>query len=90
MALNIKDPAVDRLAREIALATGETKTAAIRRALEERKQRLAFRVTRHDRRAALERFLVEEVWPHVPKSVIGRRLGRKEEERILGFGKAGV
>lgn len=40
MALNIKSDQVERLAAEVAQLTGETKTEAIRRALEERKQRV--------------------------------------------------
>lgn len=36
MALNIKDPETDRLARELALATGESITVATRVAIEER------------------------------------------------------
>ncbi|MFI4973265.1 MAG: type II toxin-antitoxin system VapB family antitoxin [Caulobacterales bacterium] len=40
MALNIKDPATERTVRELAAATGESVTAAIRRAAEERLQRL--------------------------------------------------
>ena len=36
MALSIKDPEADRLAREIAKATGETLTAAIVQSLRER------------------------------------------------------
>ena len=36
MALSIKDPETDRLARELAAATGETMTEAIRNALAER------------------------------------------------------
>ncbi len=43
MALNIKNPEVVRLAVEVAAMAHETKTAAIRRALEERRQRLAIR-----------------------------------------------
>lgn len=39
MALSIKDPATDRLARELARQTGETLTDAIRKALEERLRR---------------------------------------------------
>lgn len=38
MALNIKDPKTDRLARELAAATGESITIAVRRAIEERLQ----------------------------------------------------
>ena len=37
MALSIKDPEAERLAAEVAAMTGESKTRAIRVALEERK-----------------------------------------------------
>ena len=39
MALSLKDPETDRLAREVAKMTGETLTVAIRTALEERLHR---------------------------------------------------
>lgn len=45
MALNIKDEETDRLARELAAATGETITVAARRAIEERLQRIRARQT---------------------------------------------
>lgn len=41
MAMNIKNDKVERLAEELAHMTGESKTAAILRALEERKERIA-------------------------------------------------
>lgn len=40
MALNIKDPDTDRLARELAAATGESITVATKHALEERLNRV--------------------------------------------------
>ena len=40
MALNIRNPETDRLAREVASITGETKTEAVTRALEDRLARL--------------------------------------------------
>ena len=40
MALNLKNAAVERLAAEVARLTGESKTEAIRRALDERRRRL--------------------------------------------------
>ena len=40
MALNIKNQEVERLAAEVSELTGESKTQAIRKALEERKSRL--------------------------------------------------
>ena len=39
MALSLKDPETDRLARALAALTGETLTEAIRRALAERRER---------------------------------------------------
>ncbi|MBA2607775.1 MAG: type II toxin-antitoxin system VapB family antitoxin [Actinobacteria bacterium] len=90
MALNIKNPRVELLAAEVARLTGETKTEAIRRSLEERHQRLSRQVTAEDRRAIALRFLKEEVWPTIPPSERGRRLTRAEEDEILGFGPDGV
>jgi antitoxin VapB len=90
MALNIKNREVERLAADVAKLAGESKTQAIRRALEERKGRLALRVVRKDRRADLLRFLEREVWPVVPRRLRGRRLSRREENVILGYGPRGV
>jgi antitoxin VapB len=90
MALNIKDPVTERLATEVSSMTGESKTRAIRKALEERKERLAYQVHRREKGAELRRFLEEEVWSQLPKSVRGRRLSRKEEDAILGYGRKGV
>lgn len=90
MALNIKDREAERLAAEVAAMTGESKTRAIRVALEERKQRLAVRSVRRDRGEALRSFLEEEVWPQVPRRVLGRRTTRREREAILGYGSEGV
>jgi antitoxin VapB len=90
MALNIKNSEVERLAAEVAKLTGENKTEAIRRALQERKDRLAFRVVRKDRRGDLLRFLERAVWSRVPRRLMGRRMSRKEEDAILGYGSRGV
>jgi antitoxin VapB len=62
MALNIKNPHVEELAAQLAELTGETKTEAIRRALEERRQRLAYQVVQQDRGEDLRSFLEREVW----------------------------
>lgn len=90
MALNIKDRETERLAAEVAALAGESKTRAVRVALQERRQRLALRTARRDRQTELLRFLAEEVWPHVPRRVRGRRLARKDREGILGYGARGV
>ena len=89
MALNIKNAEVERLAAEVARLTGESKTEAIRRALDERRLRLKGRST-DERRARFVRFLEKKVWPTLPKAEIGRRLTRTEEDEILGFGPSGV
>ena len=88
MALNLKNAEVERLAAEIARMTGESKTEAVRRALEERRWRLAYRVETSPGRG--RRFLAEEVWPLVPASEVGRSLDREEEDAILGYGDAGA
>lgn len=90
MALNIKDPETEKLAAEVAAITGESKTRAVKVALQERRQRLAVRVVRRDRAVELRRFLAEEVWPEVPRKVLGKRVTRREREAILGYGPEGV
>jgi antitoxin VapB len=89
MALNIKNADVERLATEIARLTGESKTEAIRRALEERRHRLKGR-TLDDRRSRVMRFLEKSVWSTLPSAERGRRLSRAEEDDILGYGSRGV
>lgn len=90
MALNIKNREVERLAAEVSALTGESKTQAIRSALEARKATLRFQVVRPNRRKGLLRFLEREIWPATPKKERGRRLTRKEEDAILGYGRQGV
>ncbi len=90
MSLNIKNPAVERLADEVARLTGESKTEAIRKALEERRARLNFRVAGDNHEARLRRFLAQELWPIVPPDQLGKKVGRDEEEAILGYGPEGV
>ena len=90
MSLNIKNPVVERLADEVARLAGENKTEAIRKALEERRARLTFRVVDDNREARLRRFLEQELWPIVPKDQLGKQLSRDEEEAMLGYGAEGV
>ena len=87
MALNIKNAAVEALVTEISELTGETKTEAIRKALEERRQRLL--LTRpHHRLSRLRRLLEEEIWPSLPPGL--QPLSKMEEDELLGFGPDGV
>jgi len=90
VALNIKNDEVERLAAEVARMTGESKTEAIRRALAERRQRLAYRIGPGDRQAHALRFLEREVWPRIPEDQLGRRLSKSQEDEILGHGPEGV
>lgn len=90
MALNIKDARTEELATEVARLTGESKTGAVRAALEERRARLAQRSVARDRGAELQRLLEDEIWPQVPAEVLGVPLSREEREAILGYGPEGV
>jgi antitoxin VapB len=90
MALNIKNAEVERLASELAAMNRETKTEAIRVALEERRRRLSSRIGREDRRSAMTRFFEEEVWPSAPAGELGRVWTREETEELLGYGPEGA
>ena len=89
MALNLKNAEVERLAAEVARLAGESKTEAIRRALEERRRRLRGH-TGGDRRTRVLAFLERKVWSTLPKKELHRRLTRAEEDQILGYGPDGV
>lgn len=91
MALNIKDAESERLAAEVAALTGESKTAAVRTALRELRDRLAHgEETADDRYQRLHRFLEEEIWPQIPPDQLGKPISKEEQEDILGFGPDGV
>ena len=89
MALNLKNAEVERLASEVARMTGESKTEAIRRALDERRRRLKGSATDR-RRGRVIQFLEKTVWPTLPEGELGRRLTQAEEDEILGIGPDGV
>lgn len=82
MALNIKDPLTDRLAREVASRAGESITDAIRVALQERLQRLKGRKTATTRR---EKLL--EILRRVDASPRNEAL---TEDEILGYDSSGI
>jgi antitoxin VapB len=89
MALNIKNREVERLATEVARMARETKTEAIRRALQDRKIRLTSKAGPGDRVDRLKAFLEREVWPYVPANVKGKKMTKAEREEILGIGSDG-
>jgi len=90
MALTIENPEAERLAAEVAEMAGESPTEAVRKALEERRQRLASRSASPDRVAQLRRFLEEEVWPNISPDARGKRITKEDREEILGYGPDGV
>lgn len=81
--MSIKNEKVERLAEELAHITGESKTAAILKALEERKERIARQPSRNRRMAQALGFLEREIWPNIPRKLLGRRVTKKEREGIL-------
>ena len=82
MPLNIKDPATEKFVRELAAAAGESVTTAVRRAAEERLQRV--------RRQLSGRSLAAEILE------IGRRcaalpdLDARAADEILGYDEHGL
>lgn len=90
MALTIKNVEVERLAADIARLTGETKTQAIRVALEERRRRLTSGVDPQARKVELQRFLEEEVWSLVPQEQRGVPHDAARDDEIVGYGPDGL
>jgi antitoxin VapB len=90
MALNIKDPEAERLAAEVATLANESKTRAVRVALEERLARLISAHARPDRHDRLRGFLMDEAWPQIPDELLGAAPSKAEREDILGYGLEGV
>jgi antitoxin VapB len=89
MALNIKNQRVEKLAAELSRMTGETKTEVIRRALEDRKARLSFKLRPLNRVRQITQYLEHEVWPNIPPRVRGKKITKAEREAILGIGSGG-
>lgn len=82
MSLNIKDARTDKLAREVADLAGESITEAIRRALEERREKLKRRSARRSLSGEFDE--------------IGKRcaalpdLDKRAPDEILGYDKKGI
>jgi antitoxin VapB len=82
MALNIRNPETERLAEALARLTGETKTEAVRRALEDRLARL--RRERSRRRLADE---LDEIALHCARLPI---LDARAPDEIIGYDEHGL
>jgi|1186.fasta_scaffold509048_2 antitoxin VapB len=85
MALNIKDPVTEQLARDVAELTGESLTAAVRTALDERKRRLELAGRPPQDGVDLHRLLRERIWPLIPEDVLGKAPSQAEQDAILGY-----
>ncbi len=90
MALNIKNRNVENLLAEVVKITGESKTEAVRKSLEERRRRLSLRFIIPQEKTRILSFLQDEIWPQIPSNLLGVRLTKDEEDEILGFGELGV
>jgi antitoxin VapB len=82
MALSIKDPEADRLARELASVTGESLTQAVLRALRERLQRETGR-----RRGIVLRDEIARIQERIARLPV--RDDRSDDE-ILGYDHDGI
>ena len=82
MALNIRNAEAERLAGEVSRLTGETKTQAVTRALQDRLERL--RRERSRRPLADE---LDEIARHCAQLPV---LDARTEDEILGYHKRGL
>ena len=82
MALNIRNPETERLAKELARLTGETKTEAVTRALRDRLARL-----RRERSARCLADELDEIARHCARLPV--RDSRTPDE-ILGYDDRGL
>jgi antitoxin VapB len=84
MALSLKDPETDRLAREVARMTGESLTEAVRKALSERLERERLR---REQRA---RELVEELNEIARHCAALPDLDSRSPDEIIGYDENGL
>lgn len=82
MALSIKNPETEQLAREVAKATGETITEAIQKSLQERLERL-----HKERRKSTVRAEVEEMLRRIDALPV---LDPRTPDEIIGYDERGL
>jgi antitoxin VapB len=90
VALTIKNAEVERLATEVARLTGESKTQAVKVALEERRRRLVSGMDPEVRLAEALQFMEREIWSHVPAEMRGQPHDSARDDAILGYGPNGL
>lgn len=84
MALSLKDPETDRLAREVARLTGESLTEAVRTALAERLQRERLR------RGRSKRSLAERLNEIALRCAARPELDSRSADEIIGYDENGM
>jgi len=90
VALTIKNAEVERLATEVARLTGETKTQAIRVALEERRDKLTSGIDPDALLAARLEWMEREIWSHIPTEERGKPHDSARDDAIIGYGPTGL
>ena len=84
MALSLKDPETDRLAREVARLTGETLTEAVRNSLAERLRRETLR------RGKSRETLIQELTAIALHCASLPRLDDRSADEIIGYDENGM
>jgi antitoxin VapB len=84
MALSLKDPETDRLAREVARLTGESLTEAVRTALAERLEREKLR------RGQSKRSLAERLNEIALRCAARPELDSRSADEIIGYDENGM
>ena len=82
MALSIKDPETEKLARALAARTGETITIATRRALEDRLKRMGSQ--------AKKSALLEDMEAMQRRLSVLPVLDDRSDEEIIGYNEHGI
>lgn len=83
---HVKNPTISRLAAELALMTGESRTEAIRGALEEKLVRLSRLSSHRERRAELVRIFGGEIRTMIRAGGKKRALSPEEVQELLAYG----
>lgn len=83
MALSLKDPETDRLARQVAKLTGETLTEAVRNALAERLKREQLKIGREP----FDRARLDDLFHELDALPI---LDPRSAEEIIGYDEHGL
>ncbi len=86
MPLNIKSAEVERMVDELAAHTGESKTEAVRRAVQERLDRTHSASFRRARVASVMAWLRAEVWSQLPEGERGRGVTKAERDALYDEG----